>query len=285
MPKQTIYIANPADLSLRNGQLLLQRDGTEDVIRSIEDLRILIIDHHSVHITVPLINKLAENNVAVVFCNENHTPVTMTLDLESNYQQTKFFRAQLEVTVPTKKQLWKQIVESKIRNQSRLLNKLQKGNDCLREYYMHVRSGDSSNREGIAAKIYWKKLFGNDFIRDRSAPPPNNLLNFGYAILRSYMARAVMDAGLFPSAGIFHKSYFNSFPLVDDIMEPYRPYVDELVYTTYIKGKRDIDKAFKHNVLNLFYSTLSYDMLLNTTHSLAKVYSKESQYVYFPIIS
>lgn len=163
MPKQTLYFTNPAELSLSNGQLKIHLSDGSEHLRMIEDIRILIVDHHSVHFTVPLLTKLSENNVSVVFCDENHIPVTMTMDLDANCRQTKFFRGQLEAGQPMKKQIWKQIVEHKIRNQARLLDKLGKDGNRLRPYYSNVRSGDSSNREGVAARVYWHELFGREF--------------------------------------------------------------------------------------------------------------------------
>lgn len=284
MPKQTLYFTQPTELSLSSGQLkILLPDGSEH-FRSIEDLRILIIDHHSVHFTVPLLTKLSDNNVSVVFCNEHHMPVTMTMDLDSNCRQTKYYRGQLEAGQPLKKQIWKQIVEQKIRNQARLLDKLELNGERLKPYYSNVRSGDSSNREGIAAKVYWRMLFGPEFVRDRFAPPPNNLLNYGYALLRSYVARAIMDAGLLPSIGVFHRNYYDAFPLVDDVMEPYRPFVDERVFGMYADGVREIDRQCKQSLLELFYSVLSFDMFSETAHSLAGIYLHTGNYLVYPIL-
>jgi CRISPR-associated protein Cas1 len=284
MPKQTLYFTNPAELSLSNGQLKIRLSDVSEHLRPIEDIRILIVDHHSVHLTVPLLTKLSENNVSVVFCNESHIPVSMTMDLDANCRQTKFFRGQLEAALPMKKQIWKQIVEHKIRNQARLLDKLGMDGSRLKPYYSNVRSGDSSNREGAAAKVFWRQLFGKDFVRDRFAPPPNNLLNYGYALLRSFMARAVMDAGLLPSIGVFHRNYFNAFPLVDDVVEPYRPFVDERVFALFAEGVTEIDRRCKQELLEVFYSVLNYEMFSETAHSLAGIYSHTGNYMVYPIL-
>ena len=282
LPKQTLYFTHPAELSLHNGQLKIRLSDESEHLRPIEDLRILIIDHHSVHFTVPLLTKLSENNVSMVFCNESHLPVTMTMDFDSNCRQTKYYRGQLEAGLPMKKRIWKQIIEHKIHNQARLLDKLGLDGSCLKPYYSNVRSGDSSNREGISAKVYWRKLFGREFVRDRFAPPPNNMLNYGYALLRSYMARAVMDAGLLPGIGIFHCNYYNAFPLVDDLMEPYRPYVDEQVFALYAVGVCEITRQCKQVLLELFYSELSFDIFSETAHSLAGIYSHTGNYIVYP---
>jgi len=281
MPKQTIVFINPAELSLDYNRIRIeQEDGV--YLRPIEDVRIIIIDNHSVHITIPLLNKLAENNVSVVFCNERHIPTTMLMDLESNGMQSKYIRGQLSVTEPTKKRIWKQIVERKIENQSLLLEKIGHGSQVLKQYYTNVKTGDTTNREAIAAKIYWKILFGKDFIRDRIGETPNNLLNYGYALLRSYMSRAIMDAGLLPLIGVFHKNYYDSFPLADDLMEPYRPFVDETVYDLYTRGKTEIDKSIKQELLQVFYDSITYDDMSLTTHSLAGIYLNERNVVCYP---
>ena len=171
--------------------------------------------------------------------------------------QAKHFRAQIESGKAVKKQIWKQIVERKIQNQSQLLCKLSLGADMLKPYYSNVKSGDSTNREGIAARVYWKHLFGRQFIRDRAGDCPNNFLNYGYELLRSAVARAIMDAGLLPTVGIFHCNYYNSFPLADDLMEPYRPFIDEKVYEIYQSGKREIDREFKRMMVEVLYEKVS----------------------------
>ena len=282
MSKRTIYITSAAELSVKHSQICIKTEHQEDCLRSVEDLGALIVDHHSVHLTVPLINLLAQNNVRVVFCNEQHIPTTMLMDLDSNVLQAKRFRAQLEAGKPLQKQIWKQIVERKIQNQSLLLKKCGKGEDLLEPYHAHVKSGDTTNREGIAAKVYWRYLFGKQFVRDRIGPVPNNLLNYGYALLRSAVARGLMDAGLLPSVGIFHRNYYNSFPLADDLMEPYRPFVDELVLNMYQEGERKITQAVKRRLVEEHYERLSQEEISATAHSLVHVFERECSVLYYP---
>ena len=256
MSKQTLVFDSPSMLSIKNGLLSIVREEKEEVLKAFEDIQTILIDHHSVSLTIPLLNRLSEEQIAVVFCNERHFPQSMLMDLETNSLQTKYYRKQIEASLPMKKQIWKQVVEAKIRNQSRLLNELFQCGDVLQKYYANVKSGDSTNREGVAANCYWKKLLGKDFIRDRFGYEPNNLLNYGYALLRSAMARALMDSGLMPTLGVFHRNYFNSFPLADDIMEPYRPFVDRKVMELYLAGKKEVDKEFKLAMLSLYYDEL-----------------------------
>ena len=281
MPKQTIALINPAEVSLEYNQIKIVQE-EQTYLRPIEDVRCLLVDHHSVHLTVPLLNKLTESNVAVVFCNERHVPTSMLLDLESNGMQSKYIRGQLTCQEPLKKRIWKQIVERKILNQSLLLEKLNIGICLLKPYYVNVKAGDTSNREGIAAKVYWKKLFGKDFIRDRIGEVPNNFLNYGYTLLRSFMSRAIMDAGLLPIVGVFHRNYYNSFPLADDLMEPYRPFVDEKAFELHSARKVEINKLVKQAFLQLLYDRVTYDELLSTARTLAGIYVGEGKMLYYP---
>ncbi len=282
MPKQTLVITSKAQLSVKNGMLMVVKEEEEEIFRSFDDLQTIIIDNHSVSLTIPLLNKLSEKSILVVFCNEKHCPQSMLMDLESNSLQTKFFRYQIEASVPLKKQLWKQIIEKKIRNQSNLLIKLFDCDDVLQKYYTNVKSGDSSNREAIAANIYWKMLFGKNFIRDRYGDKPNDMLNYGYVLLRTSITRALMDSGLMPTIGIFHRNYYDSFPLSDDIMEPYRPFIDNKVYELFLQGRTEINKHFKHDILELFYKELSHDELTKTTASLANIFCQNSKIIYYP---
>lgn len=286
MAKQTLVFESAVELSL-NGEMILISDRATGVktLRSIEDIRLVLIDNRMVRITVPLLNKLSELNVGVVFCDDRHMPVSMLMDLDSNSVQSKRFQSQLAAKLPTNKQLWKQIVEAKIRNQSLLLEKLGMGESLLAVYYNHVQSGDSTNREGAAAKVYWKKLMGRDFIRDRFGTPPNGLLNYGYALLRAMVARSLMNAGLLPSVGIHHSNRYDSFPLADDMMEPYRPFIDHRVKALMEKGVKDVTRETKQALLSLFYEDIPADALLLSASTLAGVYEGTGKVIVFPTLS
>lgn len=286
MPKQTLFITSPMEVNIKNGLLQLTPPDSPDkpTFRSIEDIRMLVVDHHSVHITIPTLTLLAQTHVGVIFCNEGHMPVSMLQELDGSSVQGKHYRYQLEAGIVLKKKLWKQIIERKIKNQSSLLEQISGLPDPLRPYYMNVRSGDSTNREAQAARLYWRHLFGKQFIRDRIGDAPNNLLNYGYAILRAHIARALTGSGLLPSVGIFHRNYFNAFPLADDIMEPYRPFIDEKVFSLYHNGYTDINKHVKHEIINIFYQRITFDQLQQTTASLASCFCNEGQIIYYPKI-
>lgn len=188
----------------------------------------------------------------------------------------------MATTEPVRKQIWKQIVEHKIHNQSLLLQKLGKGDDVLSKYHKNVKSGDTTNREALAAAAYWKLLLGKDFIRDRYGSCPNDMLNYGYAILRSVVSRALMNSGLLPMIGVFHKNRYNSFPLSDDVMEPYCPFIDEKVIELYTNGQIGIDHNFKKAILELFYDSIKPDDVSQTTYSLSQIYLGERRVIYYP---
>ena len=237
MIKRTLCIENPCFLKCRNDQLVLSYahiKGYEEVPEKtvpIEDIGMLVLEHQQISLTHYLLDKLVCANVAVIICNETHHPTGMLLPLEGNTIQSERFRAQALATAPLKKQLWQQTVIAKIRNQSSVLAYWEISNNYLQEIGPKVKSGDAGNNEAKAAMYYWSKLFPPawEFSRKRDGLPPNNLLNYGYAILRAMMARALTGAGLLPTFGIFHRNRYNAYCLADDIMEPYRPFVDKIV--------------------------------------------------------
>ena len=230
MIKRTLVFSTPFCLSLKNSQMIINTREMPDMKRSvpIEDIGCVVLEHQQTTVTLPLLNALSDNNAAVILCGENRMPNAMLLNLDSNSTQGESYRAQIDASEPLKKGLWRQVVEAKIRNQAALLDSLGRDGSRLKPLYMNVKSGDADNREGIAAKIYWSELFGRDFVRHRDGDSPNDMLNYGYSILRAAVARALMGSGLFPAFGIFHRNRYNAFPLADDIMEPYRPFVDQI---------------------------------------------------------
>jgi CRISPR-associated protein Cas1 len=233
--KRTLYFGNPCYLKTKNDQLVIkfpEKEGLSEKSFPIEDLGIVILDHQQITIGSALLSKLLESNVALVSCNNIHLPTGLMLNLDGNSLQSQKFRAQLNASIPLKKQLWQQTVTAKIANQMAVLDKLGRPTAYLQNLSGAVRSGDPDNQEAKAASYYWKQLFGtdSDFVRDRIGSPPNNLLNYGYAILRATVARALVASGLLPTLGIFHRNQYNAYCLADDIMEPYRPWVDMLVF-------------------------------------------------------
>ena len=295
MLKRTLVFSNPMTLSLKNCQLVLayKDDPDNKVTIPIEDIGVVIIEHQQVSITIPLMNALVEGNVQVVMCNNRGMPSAMLQSFEGNNLQGENLRNQMNAGEVLKKQLWKQIVEAKIRNQAALLNKVGQEGDRLKQYYQNVKSGDADNREGIAARIYFSGLFGESFLRDRTVPGINALLNYGYAILRAATARALVSSGLLPAIGIFHHNRSNAFPLADDVMEPYRPYVDEIVYDMALQAKLDLTKDVKAELINVLYADTQFSRVTRplsvgltlTTASLSKCFAKEQTKLSLPFMS
>lgn len=292
MLKRTLFFSTPFCLSLRNNQLIMQTREAPDMQKSIpiEDIGVVVLEHQQTSVTLPLLNALSDNNAAVIFCGDNRMPNAMLMNLDSNKTQGESYRAQVEASEPLKKGLWRQIVEAKIRNQSALLRKLGRDGDKLKPYYMNVKSGDSDNREGIAARIYWSELFGREFVRMREGSEPNNLLNYGYTILRAAVARSLMGSGLLPAFGIFHRNRYNAFPLADDVMEPYRPYLDELVYRLYAAGRSQLTKEVKGELLRILFADTRFEKvrrpldigLTFTSASLAKCFAGTQKKIIYP---
>lgn len=221
----------------------------------IEDIGIIVLDHRQITLTHGLLDSLLDNNAAIVICNKSHMPSGLFMPLEGNNEQTKIINAQIESSLPLKKQLWAQTIAAKIRNQAMMLKKRNVKINNMITWSKKVRSGDPDNYEGRAAAYYWKNFFPMipDFIRDRYGEPPNNLLNYGYAILRAIIARAIVGSGMLPTLGIHHSNKYNAYCLADDIMEPYRPFVDNVVYSIVSNGENfyELDSSIKRQLLNI----------------------------------
>ena len=294
MVKRTLSFSRPYILSLKNCQMVIKMKDDPDFIRTVpvEDIGFVLLENQQISITIPLLNALADNNVAVILCTDKMMPNAMFLNLDSNSVQGERYLDQINASEPLKKNLWKQTVEAKIRNQAALLDKLDKDGSQLKPYWQNVKSGDADNREGVAAKIYWDALFGDDFMRYRTGGSPNEMLNYGYTILRAAVSRSLMGSGLFPALGIYHRNRYNAFPLADDIMEPYRPYVDEIVFDLYANGETELNKDVKAELLKLLYVDTVFDKVTRpldvglsvTTASLAKCFSGEQKKIIYPLL-
>ena len=294
MIKRTLFFSNAVCLTMKNKQLVIQNKEThEESSVPIEDVGFVIIEHNQTYISVPLINKLAANNAAVVFCNEKHLPFSMNLPLDCNTIQNQLFAAQIEASLPVKKKCWKEVIEAKIKNQAKVLEKYNINPIKLKEYAKDVKSGDTTNREALAAKLYWDLLIDDvDWVRTRFGEYPNNLLNYGYAILRAAMARALIGSGLLPTFGIHHHNKYDAYALADDMMEPYRPYIDDevLQYIKTHEQSEEIDTDFKKQILQVLTRDVAIGKvtrplmiaLTMTSSSLAKIFAKESENLALP---
>ena len=310
MIKKTLCFSNPAYLSLRDRQLVIKLPEVEKAInypeklkqeaeltRPIEDIGIIVLDNRQITLTTGLMDALLENNSAVITCDARSMPVGMMLPLSGNTTQSERFRHQINSSLPLRKQLWQQTIQYKIRNQLAVLKQYTNAETkCMQKWANEVKSGDTENMEARAAAYYWKSLFGHidGFVRDREGVAPNNLLNYGYAILRAVVARSLVASGLLPTLGIHHHNRYNAYCLADDIMEPYRPYIDMLVYDITVQYGIDIElsKDIKAELLSI--PTL--DVIIDgkrsplmigvsqTTASLYKCFKGEIRKIIYPEI-
>lgn len=309
MIKKTLCFSNPAYLSMTNKQLVIKMpevekpDNVSEVIKRqavrtipIEDIGIVVLDNKQITITQGAIESLLNNTAAVITCNDKHMPQGMLLPLEGNNVQNERFRNQIDASLPLKKQLWQQTVKAKIMNQYGCLRK-NTDDEAMRLYKLaqDVKSGDSDNCESQAAVYYWRNIFPNveNFIRDKEGLPPNNLLNYGYAILRAIVARSLVISGLLPVSGIHHRNRYNAYCLADDIMEPYRPYVDDLVISM-IKNQKELPEELSVEIKREMLMIPVIDVMINSTHSplmiavgqttasLAKCFGGDARKIVYP---
>lgn len=313
MIKKTLYFGNPAYLSLRMGQIVIKLPEVEsnellpeimkkqaEITKPIEDIGVVVLDNRRITITQGLLEALLENNCAVITCDNHSLPVGLMLPLYGNSTQNERFRYQLDASQPLRKQLWQQTIKAKIENQAAVLSACS-GMPIknMKRWADDVRSGDPDNVEGHAAAYYWRYFFNNitgleNFTRNREGMAPNNLLNYGYAILRAVVARALVTSGLQPTLGIHHHNRHNAYCLADDIMEPYRPYVDELVFA--IVKEQGVDNLQLTTTLKAqLLSIPTLDVVIGgkrsplmvaatqTTASLYKCFSGELRRIAYPV--
>lgn len=305
MIKKTLYFGNPMYLSLRNAQLVLRKPDADKLEESfkqdaertipIEDIGVVVLDNRRITITTGAMEALLGNNCAIITCDSTNLPVGLMLPLSVNTTQSERFRNQIDASLPLKKQLWQQTIRQKILNQATVLNKntgaIVKN---MQVWANEVKSGDPDNLEARAAAYYWRNLFPTlpNFVRGREGDPPNNLLNYGYAILRACVARGLVGSGLLPTLGIHHHNRYNAYCLADDIMEPYRPFVDDLVIN--IMQEYPDYSELTQSIKTALLMIPSLDVMLDgkrsplmiavgqTTASLAKCFNGELRKIAYP---
>jgi len=300
MIKRTLYFGNQVYLGVKTEQLIItfpEKD-KEKVSIPIEDIGVAILDHYGITISQYLIDRLMENNVALITCNEKHIPTGMMLNLAGHTLQQERFQNQIAATEPLKKRLWRQTIKAKITNQSDLLKILDIPNENMKHWAGKVKSGDPDNYEARAAAYYWKNLFArytDDFKRGRYEDEPNNLLNYGYAVLRAITARSLVGSGLLPTLGIHHHNKYNAYCLADDIMEPYRPFVDDIVVNILEEGEDDIydlspslkQKLLQIPVVDVMVAKQKSPLMVamqQTTASLAECFSGKQDKIKYPSV-
>lgn len=305
MIKKVLYFENPAYLSLKNNQLVVKIPAVEfnntlpdsfksDNVRTIpvEDIGVVVLNNKQITITLGLLEALLENNSAVITCDSSRIPVGLMLPLCGNTIQNERFRDQLNASEPLKKQLWQQTIRAKITNQAAILKQC-RGVEIrnMLKWADDVHSGDSENMEARAAVYYWANIFPN-FKRSREGLPPNSLLNYGYSILRAIIARGLVASGMLPTIGIHHHNRYNAYCLADDIMEPYRPFVDRLVLEMFDNGELELTKETKIKLLSIPVIDVQIDghqsplmiAITLTTSSLYKCFNGSNRKIIYPEI-
>lgn len=252
MIKRTLEISGAGNyLRVENNTLVIENEERGSTPVPLEDIGLVLFDHAQVRYTHCAITALAEAGAAVVFCGQDHHPVGLLLPLAGNQLHTERLRSQVDIGKVLAKQLWQRIVQKKLQNQAANLASSDPARRRLETLAATVRSGDPDNCEAQGASIYFTALFGKEFRRDREGAPPNNLLNYGYMALRASVARAICLTGLHPALGLYHRHRNNPFCLADDLMEPYRPYVDRLVKKLDKAGLERIDTRTKRELLQI----------------------------------
>lgn len=303
MIKRTLYFTNPAYLSLHQGQLVIEirdkRGSPENTTtRPIEDIGLILIENRQITLSAALLACLSERNVAVAVCDERHMPTGLLLPMAGNSVMTERLKAQIESSQPLRKQLWQQTIVAKVSNQATVLNLTSAAEiGCMAKWATQVTSGDTTNIEARAAVYYWKNLFPRhaDFTREQDGLDIiNSMLNYGYAILRAVMARSLVGSGLHPAIGIFHRNRYNAFCLADDVMEPYRPIVDRLVYELICENPDigDLSSSIKQKLLQIPVIDVRIGRICRplmiaatmTSASLARCFSGESRKLVYPHI-
>jgi CRISPR-associated protein Cas1 len=296
MIKRTLYFGNPAYLhkNLQQLKVIKPDDNSEIGSVPIEDIGVVLLDNPQITLTHALMAALLERNVAIISCDAKHLPVGLMLPLDGNTLQTERFLSQIEASEPLRKNLWAQTVKAKIENQAAVLNKAGIDNKRLIALVPQIQSGDPENIEGRAASVYWKLLFEeHEFTRNRYGEMPNAHLNYGYAIVRAIVARALVGSGLLPTLGIHHSNKYNAYCLADDIMEPYRPFVDWIVYSMLENDEIDNDDITREQKARLL-AIASVDITLDgkksplmvglprTTNSLVECYDGTRRKIIYP---
>ena len=296
MIKRTLFFGNPAYLSTKNEQIVISYPDKEQETKTvaIEDIGVIVLENQQITITNGLLEKLTNNNVALINCDQYHLPIGLLMPLSGHTEQTERFKNQINASVPLKKNLWQQTISAKIMNQAGLLK--EKGIPCrkMEIWAKEVTSGDALNHESRAAVFYWQNLIPiENFTRGQKGMPPNNLLNYGYSILRAITARAIVSSGMLPTLGIFHRNKYNAYCLADDIMEPYRPYVDLIV--CHIMEIEDSYDELTIEIKKQLLSIATIDVFIDgknsplmvamsrTTHSLHECFEGTARKILYPV--
>ncbi|MCY4579952.1 MAG: type II CRISPR-associated endonuclease Cas1 [Chloroflexi bacterium] len=290
---RVIEIANDGrHLARSRGFMTVSSDGNELGRVPLDDIAVLLCSARGLTYSNGLITELSKRGVAVVLCGSHYLPVAWIWPIEGNHRQTLRMRCQLEASKPLCKRLWQAIVKEKVKQQSITLEMLKIPSGSLKSLGRQVRSGDPSNVEGRAARLYWQLIFGGDFKRERFGPMPNPLLNYGYTVLRAEVARAIVSCGLHPSIGIHHHNRGNPMCLADDLIEPFRPLVDYTVAKLLQLGTQEVDNEAKSTLVGVLAIDMNTDRgvspvqlcIERAAQSLAQSFEDKKPSLVFPSI-
>jgi CRISPR-associated protein Cas1 len=283
----------PARLSVRNSCLVIERGAEPEVTSPLGEVAVLLLAHPQLLLTQPVLARLASAGGMVIVCDDKHMPAAMLLPLEAHFTQGERFAQQTRISDPTRKRLWQSIVKAKVHAQARVLMELRGDDAGLDELAGNVRSGDPDNLEARASRRYWPALFRDPtFRRRRFGGNQNTLLNYGYAVLRAIVARAVCASGLHPSLGLYHHNRYDAFRLADDLMEPYRPIVDRAVafYCEAYGPAAELDKRAKATLIGALLQRFDvegekrtlFDIVQRSAASLAAVFAGQRRTLVLP---
>lgn len=238
-------------ISLKRGFICIQSGNKELGSVPLDDISVLLLSAQGITVTKNVLNALSEKGCITIFCGKNYIPVSMVVPIASHSYYSKIIKTQINCSEPFKKRIWQAIVIQKIKNQALVLKHCGKDSQIVEKISLIVKSGDPDNREAYAARMYWKTLFGDKFIRDKDGDGINAFLNYGYAILRACMVRSICSHGLITSLGIHHDNNLNQFCLADDLFEIYRPIVDVAVYKLLENGEKELTPENKKYLAGL----------------------------------
>lgn len=249
---RTIYIQDASKLSLNLDNLEVKNNGTKYFI-ALEEIDNIVVEDYKTVITARLLSKLCEVGISVVFTTPNKMPVGSLHALTCNSRTSKYTKEQLKLSIKNGKLFWSEIVTTKISSQGDVLERLGKNSEIIRRYETEVLPGDKANREGLAARAYFREMFGRDFIRFED-DIINYSLNYIYQIMRSKIAQSIVAKGFHPSFGLFHRNEYNYFNLADDLIEPYRPLCDYYIYKLLEDGKtKFLTPEYKEKIYGIYY--------------------------------
>lgn len=272
MSFRTVVITKQSKLSYKNRYLSVKSELEENYIH-LSEIDTIIVDSIAVSISSYLLKELADNKINIIFCDEKHNPFGELNSFYSSHNTSKKILIQTKWNNKQKDQLWSLIVKNKIINQALLLNKIKSENyDLLMSYVNEVRVGDKTNREAHSAKVYFNSLFTKSFIRNAN-DNINAALNYGYSILLSNFNKEIINNGYLTQLGIHHKSEFNQFNLACDLMEPFRPIIDNFVY---YNQTREFDSKYKLDLINIFNNNYKYLSKNYTLKDIIKMYTKNT---------